>query len=209
MNSAASTRPELHRLALVVEHLVDDAETVALAQVAVKIDVGRENIGNLRRDRVGKPAASVAPNKRVADLGRFHQHAPLEFGRRFVGAELIAAALDAQQIAAAQIAQADAACRRRRRVARTVRRGSTGRAFGLRVVAQELERGVVVGSSRASSGHGIAALNAFFVRIACFGVADCARRAAPVPGRLAYGTDLFDGVGRDAECGDDAKARQQ
>ncbi|MNC87914.1 hypothetical protein D3C83_36880 [compost metagenome] len=44
--------PGLHRLTLMVEDLVDDCETVTFAQVAVKIDVGREHVRELHRHRV-------------------------------------------------------------------------------------------------------------------------------------------------------------
>jgi hypothetical protein len=54
-----------HRLAAVVEDLVDQRKAVALAQVAMKIDLAAKNGDQLAGDGVGNAGSSVAANQEL------------------------------------------------------------------------------------------------------------------------------------------------
>ena len=157
--------PGLDRFAAVIEHFVNDAEAVAFAQVAVKVDVGGKYLGDLGGDGVGQAGGVGRAEQGIPDFGRFHEHAALELDELLFDQEGIGRAIDRHQVACVQIAQAHQFAVR-----------ISGRAHGpagnqliqclrLLVVAQNLGRfGVVDLQPRQQRSDGVTALDAFLAR---------------------------------------------
>ncbi len=99
--------PAAHRAAKVIDRFVDYGEAVAAAQVAMKIDVAAENIGQLRRYAVRYPGRVRCAEQRIADLGGFHHHLGVQrqglFLSREQGAIAIGLAFDHQGLVLAAV----------------------------------------------------------------------------------------------------------
>ena len=84
------------RLAVGGERFIDDVEAVAAAQLAVEIDVGREDLGDLARDRVWNVRFVGRGEQRIADHAAAHAHLRRERRGFDAGFEARAVAADAQ-----------------------------------------------------------------------------------------------------------------
>ena len=90
------------------EHLVDDGEAVAAAQVFVEIDVGREDSASWPATLSVRPAASVAAKSEFLISPERHQDAPLDAARLLRRREEISAGLGRELgTIAVEIAQLD------------------------------------------------------------------------------------------------------
>jgi hypothetical protein len=85
--------------------LVHHLEAIALAQVAVEIDVAAEDVGELHGDAVGNVGRVGRREERAADQARLHHRARLEFGRFHAGAIALGRAADAHHLAPVEEAQ--------------------------------------------------------------------------------------------------------
>ena len=82
-----------HHLAKMIDRLVDDGESVALAQVAVKVDIAAEDVRQLRGDAVGNTGGIGGAEQRVADLGGPDDHMGFQPKRLLAGPQSVVAVL--------------------------------------------------------------------------------------------------------------------
>jgi hypothetical protein len=78
----------------VVPDFINDAEAISLAQIAVKVDVRRKDIGDLHGNCVRETGGIRCSKQRTFDFARTHDDALLELRWFFLCGEGIAIAID-------------------------------------------------------------------------------------------------------------------
>ncbi|MCL6623102.1 MAG: PhnD/SsuA/transferrin family substrate-binding protein, partial [Fimbriimonadales bacterium] len=199
-------------LSPVVPHLVDHGEAVALAQVPVKVDIRGEDVGDLDGDRVREIRGVGRCEERAADLARGEQHAPLERGRLFLDAEILAAALDREHGVPVAVAQPEQPAV----VGDAGVHGAPGhelaeRGGGLAGGDERLQRfGIVRAEPREQRRDGVSPLHLLLPPVALVGGArDGLRRRPHLFDHARLCDGFVEGCRREAEGRDHAEERQE
>ena len=177
--------PGAHRAAQMIDGFVDDGEAVALAQIAMKIDVAAENVRQLRRHRVRNSRGVRCPEQGKADLGRFHEDLGFERQGLLRGGKPLALvsglAFDHQGLILAAVEREYQGLQfalwpgpRRQVLARAE---LAKQALRRRAALQKADRGRIIDAEALQQRHHrVAALYPFFAQEALFAVCRCGER---------------------------------